>query len=109
MPERERKKAFLSYAHRYQPWVKILHRNLEASLGEEVFLDEVDLASGRSWIGQLQAGLDQAEQFILVVTPEASPRCGSPTNGKASSPPGGTGERGTSTSFSWSRRRCRRS
>ena len=75
--------AFLSYAHRYQPWVQVLQRNLEAGLAAagrpgKVFLDEVDLASGRSWVGQLQAGLDQAEQLILVVTPEAlaSPRVG---------------------------------
>jgi formylglycine-generating enzyme required for sulfatase activity len=70
--------AFLSYAHRYQDWVRVLHKNLERSLGPEwtVFLDQVDLGSGRSWVGQLQAGLDQAERMILVVTPEAmaSPR-----------------------------------
>jgi formylglycine-generating enzyme required for sulfatase activity len=79
MPDRHA--AFLSYAHRYQPWVKILHRNLEAGLAAvgrtgTVFLDDVDLASGRSWIGQLQTGLDRAGQLILVVTPEAlaSPR-----------------------------------
>ena len=34
MPERY--VAFLSYAHRYQPWVQVLQRNLEAGLGEIV-------------------------------------------------------------------------
>ncbi|MCP4661243.1 MAG: TIR domain-containing protein, partial [bacterium] len=73
--------AFLSYSHRYADWVEILHTNLEACLahaGEtrKVFLDKVDLGTGRSWVGQLQAGLDQADHLVLVVTPEAlaSPR-----------------------------------
>ncbi|MCP4659860.1 MAG: toll/interleukin-1 receptor domain-containing protein, partial [bacterium] len=73
--------AFLSYSHRYADWVEVLHANLEACLvhaGEKrkVFLDQVDLGTGRSWVGQLQAGLDQADQLVLVVTPEAlaSPR-----------------------------------
>jgi len=79
MPERHA--AFLSYAHRYGAWVKTLQGNLERSLAHlgrpgSVFLDQVDLGAGRSWVGQLQAGLDQAERLILVATPEAlaSPR-----------------------------------
>jgi hypothetical protein len=72
--------AFLSYAHRYQAWVKILHRNLEASLAAAarpgtVFLDDVDLASGRSWIGQLQAGLDRAGQLKTGRCVDRSGRC----------------------------------
>src|SRR5262245_60391783 len=73
--------AFISYAHRDKPWVQALQRNLERCLAAagrpgKVFLDEVDLASGRSWVGQLQAGLDRSEHLILVATPEAlaSPR-----------------------------------
>jgi formylglycine-generating enzyme required for sulfatase activity/GTPase SAR1 family protein len=73
--------AFISYAHRDQPWVKVLQENLELCLAVagrsgKVFLDEVDLASGRSWVGQIQAGLDRSENLILVATPEAlaSPR-----------------------------------
>jgi len=73
--------AFLSYSHRYADWVETLHANLEACLahaGEtrKVFLDQVDLGTGHSWVGQLQAGLDQADHLVLVVTPEAlaSPR-----------------------------------
>lgn len=70
--------AFISYAHRYKDWVRVLHANLERCLGpgRTVFLDQVDLGSGRSWVGQLQAGLDQADRLVLVVTPEAlaSPR-----------------------------------
>jgi hypothetical protein len=73
--------AFISYAHRDAPWVQALQKNLERCLQEagrpgDVFLDEIDLASGRSWVGQLQAGLDRSEQLILVATPEAlaSPR-----------------------------------
>ncbi len=76
-----RSAAFLSYAHRYAAWVEALHHNLELCLkpaGEErpVFLDQVDLGAGRSWVTQLQAGLDQAERLVLVATPEAlaSPR-----------------------------------
>ncbi|HXO26804.1 MAG TPA: NACHT domain-containing protein, partial [Thermoanaerobaculia bacterium] len=79
----DRYAAFLSYAHRYRPWVQVLQRNLELCLAAagrpgEVFLDDVDLASGRSWVGQLQAGLDRSEQLVLVATPEAlaSPRVG---------------------------------
>jgi len=68
--------AFISYAHRYQPWVGVFQRNLEAGLRHlgrpgTVFLDEVDLGSGRSWLGQLQAGLNDADAFVLVATPEA--------------------------------------
>ncbi len=46
-------------------------------LGEgTIFVDQVDLGAGRSWVTHLQRGLDQAESVILVVTPEAmaSPR-----------------------------------
>ncbi len=48
--------AFISYAHRYKEWVAALQRNLEACLAAagapttEVFLDQTDLASGRSWV-----------------------------------------------------------
>ncbi|HZF13751.1 MAG TPA: TIR domain-containing protein [Thermoanaerobaculia bacterium] len=69
--------AFLSYAHRYRPWVKVLQQNLETCLKAagrqpwKVFLDETDLGSGASWVGQLQVGLGRAEQLVLVVTPEA--------------------------------------
>ncbi|MCP4544834.1 MAG: toll/interleukin-1 receptor domain-containing protein [bacterium] len=68
--------AFLSYSHRYADWVEVLHANLEACLahaGEprQVFLDQVDLGTGHSWVSQLQAGLDQADKLVLVVTPEA--------------------------------------
>ncbi|HYU35053.1 MAG TPA: SUMF1/EgtB/PvdO family nonheme iron enzyme [Thermoanaerobaculia bacterium] len=77
----DRYAAFISYAHRDKGWVEALQRNLERCLEAagrpwKVFLDEVDLASGRSWVGQLQAGLDRSGQLILVATPEslASPR-----------------------------------
>jgi formylglycine-generating enzyme required for sulfatase activity len=73
--------AFLSYAHRDKAWVQAIRENLERCLAAagrpgKVFLDEVDLASGRSWVGQLQAGLERSERLILVATPEAlaSPR-----------------------------------
>ncbi len=73
--------AFLSYSSHYAAWVEALHRNLELCLplaGEDrkVFLDQVDLGPGQSWVGQLQAGLDAAEKLVLVITPEAlaSPR-----------------------------------
>ncbi len=73
--------AFLSYAHQHEAWVRTLHANLErclAYLGRpgRVFLDQVDLGAGRSWVGQLQAGLEKADRLILVATPEAlaSPR-----------------------------------
>jgi len=73
--------AFISYAHRYRSWVEALHRNLELALKHfgnpaRIFLDTVDLGSGRSWVRQLQAGLDEAEHLVLVATPEAvaSPR-----------------------------------
>lgn len=78
----ERYAAFISYSHRYKPWVATLQRHLEACLRaagaepQEVFLDQTDLASGRSWVTQLQAGVAQARHLILVATPEslASPR-----------------------------------
>ncbi len=73
--------AFLSYSSRYREWVRALQQNLELCLpahGEKrkVFLDQTDLGPGRSWVTQLQAGLDQADHLVLVVTPEAmaSPR-----------------------------------
>ncbi|HXU29576.1 MAG TPA: SUMF1/EgtB/PvdO family nonheme iron enzyme [Thermoanaerobaculia bacterium] len=81
MPDRYA--AFISYAHRYAPWVRALQTNLEKCLAVagrpgEVFLDQTDLASGRSWVTQLQAGIDRSEHFILIATPEAlaSPRVG---------------------------------
>jgi len=79
---RNRYAAFISYAHRYQEWVLALQRNLESCLRAagadptEIFLDRTDLASGRSWVAQLQEGLEKSDQLILVATPEAlaSPR-----------------------------------
>ncbi len=74
-------KVFISYAHRYQEWVRALHDNLELCLkaageGANVFLDDRDLESGRSWVGQLETELDRASHLILIATPEAlaSPR-----------------------------------
>ncbi|MEM9291643.1 MAG: SUMF1/EgtB/PvdO family nonheme iron enzyme [Acidobacteriota bacterium] len=74
--------AFISYAHRYKDWVGALQRNLEACLRAagagpaDIFLDQTDLASGRSWVAQLQEGVAKADHLILVATPEslASPR-----------------------------------
>ena len=73
--------AFISYSSRYRDWVATLQANLERCLprhGESrrFFLDQTDLGHGRSWVTQLQNGLDQAESLVLVVTPEAmaSPR-----------------------------------
>jgi hypothetical protein len=73
--------AFISYSSRYKEWVRCLQANLELALaahGEtrKVFLDQTDLGAGQSWVAGLQAGFDQADQLILVVTPEAlaSPR-----------------------------------
>ncbi|HEX9737260.1 MAG TPA: SUMF1/EgtB/PvdO family nonheme iron enzyme [Thermoanaerobaculia bacterium] len=78
---RSRYAASIAYAHRYAEWVAALRSNLERCLAHAgapapVFLDDADLGGGRSWVGQLQAGLDQADHLILVVTPEtmASPR-----------------------------------
>jgi formylglycine-generating enzyme required for sulfatase activity len=74
--------AFISYAHHYKSWVATLQRNLETCLGaagadpSKIFLDQTDLASGRSWVAQLQEGLAEADHLILIATPEAvaSPR-----------------------------------
>ncbi len=79
----DRYAAFISYAHRYAPWVRALQSNLELCLAAagrpgEVFLDRTDLGSGRSWVTQLQAGIDRSEHLVLIATPEAlaSPRVG---------------------------------
>src|ERR1700732_256462 len=79
MPERY--DAFISYAHRYQDWVRVLQKNLErclaaAGVAGKVFIDDVDLASGHSWVAQLQTGLGRSDRLVLVATPEAlaSPR-----------------------------------
>ncbi len=94
-------RAFLSYAHRYGPWVEAFQQNLEACLrhcgaeSHEVFLDTVDLGSGRSWVGQLQDAISRSDHFILVVTPEAlaSPRVLDEVDGYiASRPDWGTGQ-----------------
>ncbi len=73
--------AFISYSSRYKDWVATFHRHLEhclehAEVPGEVFLDQVDLASGSSWVSQLEAGLADAQHLLLVATPEAvaSPR-----------------------------------
>ena len=68
---RRRFAAFMSFANRYAAWVETLQRNLERCLDHlghpgSVFLDRVDLGSGRSWVCQLQAGLEQSEHLILV-------------------------------------------
>ena len=64
-------RVFISYAHRYREWASALHDNLELcaegaprSLG--VFLDERDLESGSSWVGQLEARLDRADHLVLT-------------------------------------------
>ncbi len=69
-------RVFISYASRYEDWVKTLHDNLEKTLAAagrqpKLFLDQVDLSPGSSWVNQLQAGLDDAEHLVLVATPEA--------------------------------------
>ncbi len=69
-------KVFISYSSRYAAWVKTLHDNLElclqhAGYSAEVFIDQDDLKPGRSWITQLEAGVDQAQHLVLVATPEA--------------------------------------
>ena len=69
--------AFLTYASEDEAWARALRENLEkclAHLGHEpakVFDPAVDLGAGRSWVVQLDQGLDRAERGILVVTPEA--------------------------------------
>jgi hypothetical protein len=54
--------------------VRALQENLEKCLAAagrpgRVFRDETDLASGRSWVAQLQKGLDESEHFVLIATP----------------------------------------
>jgi hypothetical protein len=64
--------AFVSYSSRCRAWVRSFHRDLESELGSgTVFLDEVDLGPGRSWLGGLQDGLGRASRVILVASPEA--------------------------------------
>lgn len=79
MPDRYA--AFISYSHRYAPWVRTLQANLERCLAAagrpgKVFLDQTDLGSGHSWVAQLEMGLATSDHFVLVATPEAlaSPR-----------------------------------
>lgn len=70
-------RAFISYAQPYHSWVQAFHHDLEASLQHagavphEVYLDSVDLATGESWVAQLERAVATSEHFILVVTPEA--------------------------------------
>ena len=68
--------AFISYANRYAPWVEHFHRDLERSLTalgahDRVFFDRKELVSGQSWVDQLERGIAQADQLILILTPEA--------------------------------------
>lgn len=66
---------FISYSHQQSGWVATLHANLE-QCGWTLFLDQMDLSPGRSWVQQIQAGMDQGSRLILVATPDslASPR-----------------------------------
>jgi hypothetical protein len=68
-------RGFVSYSHQQSEWVGVLHANLERC-GWSFFLDELDLAPGRSWVQQVQAGVDAGGRLVLVATPDAlaSPR-----------------------------------
>ncbi len=52
----------------------MLQRDLERGLkahGPEgqVFLDQVDLGAGKSWVSQLEGSLGQSDSLVLMVTP----------------------------------------
>jgi len=68
-----------------------------------IFRDQTDLESGRSWVGQSQSALDQAEQLVLVVTPHSLASSRVAGSGRPSSPP--RTKTGASTWPNWSRRR----
>lgn len=112
MPDRY--SAFISYAHRFSSWVRALQETLEKCLATagwpgQVFLDQTDLGSGRSWVTQFQAGLDKSEHFVLVAAPEAlaSPRVTDEWSSFLSLRRGWLAE-GRFISLSWSMRRFRR-
>ena len=74
--------AFISYANAHRKWVASLQKDLERCLdhyartvdpniSRRVFLDQVDLQSGRTWIDQFQEAVEKSERLILVVSPEA--------------------------------------
>ena len=63
---------FISYANRHQAWAKALQENLNLCDDlSPVFLDQVALSAGRSWIAGLQAALDCSARLVLVGSPEA--------------------------------------
>ena len=70
--------AFISYSVAYSEWVTKLQRDLERCLdhyaetvdptvSRRVFLDKVDLQSGRTWIDQFQEALGQSPYFEEAV------------------------------------------
>ena len=82
MPMSEKYFAFISYSSEQGDWVARLQQNLERCLDHyarkvdpgaprRVFLDQVDLRSGRSWMDQLQEAVEQSDRLILVMSPEA--------------------------------------
>jgi len=64
------KKVFISYKHEPQEWVKKrLVPCLEAG-GAEVISDYKPFQAGQSVIGQMDKSQDQADQSILIFSPE---------------------------------------
>ena len=62
--------AFLSHRGEDKAWVRALRQNL-VKYGVRVFLDEVDIEPGSSWVQRLQEGLRNSKAGILVCTAAA--------------------------------------
>jgi hypothetical protein len=62
---------FISFSSHFRDWALVFAENLRTCGFEKVFIDAQSIAPGRSWWTSLQEGLSQAEQLVLLVTPEA--------------------------------------
>jgi WD40 repeat protein len=68
--------AFVSYAHKDAAFVVALKEALE-HLGRNVWIDADDISPGAPWRRELGSGIEAADSFIFVITPDslASPEC----------------------------------
>ena len=65
--------AFISYSHEDDAWVLTLAENLHRA-GIEVFLDEWEIGAGDVLVHQLERGLRESKNGVLVVSPSSVAR-----------------------------------
>jgi WD40 repeat protein len=67
---------FISYSRKDKPFVQRVHAALAAE-GRDVWIDWEDIPLTSDWWGEICAGIESADTFVLIVSPDAlsSPMC----------------------------------